>query len=118
MRVSIVSRRLEVECEDRSKIRATIPVDQRLTDIGVSLQEVFQILRRDILAASGDDEILLPVGDAQKAVVVDLANISGGKPPILQKYLGRLCWPLVIAFGNVGATGEDFPVEGEAQFHT
>ena len=44
---------------------------------GVDLQLVLEVLRRDVLAAGGDDDVLLAVGDHEEAVVVDVPDVAG-----------------------------------------
>jgi hypothetical protein len=55
----------------------------------IRLEPVLYHLRRDVLAAGGDDDILLPVGDGEIAVSVDKADVAGLKPSVFGKDLFR-----------------------------
>ena len=47
------------------------------------LESVLHQRGRDVLAAGGDDEFLLSVGDPQVIVPVQAADVTGGEPPVL-----------------------------------
>src|ERR1700733_13602337 len=51
---------------------------------------------RDVLAAGGDDELLLPPGDGQESLVVEFADIAGAEPAVLGEGLlgSRLVLPV------------------------
>jgi hypothetical protein len=49
---------------------------ERLRDLRVCLEVVLEILRRDVLPAGGDEQVLLAVGDRHEAVVVDRCDVA------------------------------------------
>ena len=74
-------------------------------------------MRRHVLAAGRYQQVLLAVGDAQKAVRIDLTDVPGGEPAIIKKHLRRRLRPLVVAPGDVRTARQDFAIVAEAQFH-
>src|SRR5437868_12686127 len=67
------------------------------------------LLRCDVLAAGGDDDVLLAIRDAQEAVF-DRADVAGMEPPIGVDYLGRRFRFLVVALHHVRALRQDLAV--------
>ena len=74
-----------------------------LLDLGL------EVRRRDVLAARGDDDVLLAAGDLDEAVGVDLAEVAGVQPAVDDRLAGRLL-VLVIALEYVRAPDEDLAV--------
>ena len=78
VRMPVLARELRqllgVQRDERHRVRAPVAVDHDLADEGIGLEEVLDVLRRDVHAAGGDDEVLLAVGDEQEAVLVDRAR--------------------------------------------
>src|SRR5436190_23178646 len=77
-----------------------------LLDLGL------QIRGCDVLAARGDDDVLLAAGDLHVALGIDLADVAGVKPPVDQGLRRRL-GVLVVALEDVRAADEDFAVVGD-----
>ena len=61
------------------------------------LSSAFEVLRRDVLAAGGDDQVLLAVGDAQEALGVELADVAGVQPAVGVDRLGGGALVLAVA---------------------
>ena len=61
----------DVDLDQRGEILAALADDARLADIGARLQRGLDAARADVLAARGDDDVLLAVDDLQHAVVAD-----------------------------------------------
>src|SRR5580765_43057 len=92
-----------VERDQGHRIRSTVAVDHHLADERVGLQEILDVLRRDIHAAGGDDEVLLPVGDEQKAVLVDPSDVAAVEPSVgLEDLASRLRLLEIAASRDVG----------------
>src|SRR5207253_1007112 len=70
---------------------------ERLGQDRVGLERVLQILRSDVLAARGDENVLLAIGDRQEAVLVDVSDVPRAKPPVPRKNLSRGVLVLVVA---------------------
>ena len=82
---------VRVERDQRGDVRAAVADDERLRDEARRLERVLEVLRRDVLAAGGDDDVLLAVGDLQEAVRVDLADVAGAEPAVVgERGRGRL----------------------------
>src|SRR5262249_34313639 len=86
-RLDLARRRL-VERDERGQVLAPIADHDRFTDERRRLDHRLDVLRRDVLAARGDDDFLLAAGDRQKAVGIERAEIAGAQPAILQRFGG------------------------------
>src|SRR5882672_3857741 len=73
------------------------------------LQRVLDRLRRDLLTAARDDDVLLAVGDAQEAVRVQLADVARVEPAVLKCGRGLL-GSVPVAFHDAWATDQDLAV--------
>ena len=73
------------------------------------------MLGRDVAPARGLDQVLLPVGDLQVAVPVDLPDVAGVEPPAGLEHRGRLLGLPVVPVRDVRAASEDLPVLGDLQ---
>src|SRR6267378_5542167 len=79
------------ERDQRRDIGAPVSDDERLRDHRVRLERVLQVLRRDVLSAGGDEDVLQAVGDRQEAVFVEMPDVTRAKPSVRRKDLaGRL----------------------------
>ena len=70
-------------------MRPPVAVDDRLADLRLQQQDALDPLRRDVVAARVDDDVLLAVGDLEVAVGVDLADVAGVQPAVAQRLGGR-----------------------------
>ena len=68
-----------VERHERGRVRPAVADDERLRDVLRRLELVLEVLRRDVLAARRDDDVLLAVGDLDEAVRVDLGDVAGAE---------------------------------------
>src|SRR6516165_9241380 len=73
----------EADADHRRERLAAGAEHDRLGDIGRKLQLVFEILRREALAARGLCEILDAVDDHELLAVVEIAGVAGIQPAIL-----------------------------------
>src|SRR5215218_7755731 len=55
---------------------------------GDHLQRRLEVGRADVLAPGGDDELLLAVDDAEVALVVHLADVTGVEPALVVEGVG------------------------------
>src|SRR5436190_16221301 len=79
------------------------------------LERVLEILRRDVLAAGGDEDVLLAVGDRQEAVVVEMADVARAKPPVRSQSLLRGLLVLVVTGEDRVGPDQYLAVVGDAQ---
>src|SRR5436305_12786026 len=73
---------------------------------------------RDVLAASGNDELLLATDDAVIASFVDRGDVPGVQPTVAVARLGGGVRVFVIALHQAARSDEDFAVFGESHLHT
>src|SRR3954454_18757291 len=76
-----------VDRQQGDEIGLVVPHRHRLADERHCLQRRLDVGRRDVLAAGRDDELLLPVDDAQVAVLVELTDVAGVQPAVLVERL-------------------------------
>ena len=77
--------RPRLDRDQRREVRPPVADDERLRDERRRLEHVLDVLRRDVLAAGGDDDVLLAVGDAEEAVGVELADVAGAEPAVARR---------------------------------
>ena len=80
---------LRVEGDQGHRVGPAVAVDHDLADERIALEQVLDVLGRDVHAAGRDDEILLPVGDEEESVVVEAPDVARGEPAVLEKDLAR-----------------------------
>src|SRR5690606_3730678 len=108
---------LAVEGDERDDVGAAVAEGERLADERVLLEVVLDHRRRDVLAARGDDELLLAVDDGEEAVLVEAPDVAGVDPAVLVDQLGGRLGAAQVAGGAGGAADEDLAVVGEFQLH-
>ena len=75
---------LLVDGDQRADERPPVADHHRLADHRVRAQGVLQTGRRDVLAACRHDDLLLAAGDPQEPIAVQLAEVAGAEPAVLQ----------------------------------
>src|SRR5438093_4900775 len=88
---------LLVERDQRGDVGTAVADDERLRDEPGRLQLVLEVLRRDVLAARGDDDVLLAVGHPKESVVVELADVAAVEPPVAGQDRSRRLLVLQVA---------------------
>ena len=109
--------RLRVEHEQRGHVVAPVADRAGLADQRVPLQLVLDQGGRDVLAAGGDDQLLLPVGDLQEAVGVELADVAGVQPAVGVERLAGPLRVLVVAAHHQRAADQHLAVVGDPHLH-
>ena len=71
-----------VERQQRHDVRPAVADRHRLRDGRDLLEPALEVLRRDVLAAGGDQQLLPAVRHAQEAVGVDLADVARAEPAL------------------------------------
>ena len=71
-----------------------------------------------VLAAGGDEDVLLAVDDLQEAVVGEAADVAGLEPAVVGEGLAGGLGILVVAGEDDRAAGEDLAVLGELAART
>ena len=79
--------------------------DRRLEHARVAVQDVLDLLRVDVLPAP-DDHVLHPVDEHEVAVAVEVADIAGVQPAVVQRRV-RLGRAVEVAAHDVGTAHED-----------
>ena len=105
--------RLLVDGDQRGDERLPVADHHALADQRVRPDPVLQHRRGDVLAAGGDDDLLLAPGDLQVAVVVELAQVAGVEPAVGVEHLGggRLVVPVPLEDQVAG--DQDLAVVGD-----
>ena len=67
-------------------------------------------MRGDVLAAGRHDDVLLAIGDAEKAPIVEQADIPGVEPAFAVERVGGGLGFLVVAGHDMRPAGEDLSV--------
>src|SRR5258706_4110738 len=88
-----------------------------LGDVLVGLERGLEGLRGDVLPARGDEDVLLPVGDGQEAVLVEDADVAGVEPAFPVDGLRAGLRLLEAAPHDVGAAAQDLPVGCDPHLH-
>ena len=78
-----------------------------LGDEARALEVGLDVRRREVLAARGDDDVLLAAGDGEEAVGVERAQVAGVQPAVVRR-------AAVIAGEHVQAADDDLAVGGDA----
>ena len=103
---------LLVDDDDRADEFPLVADDDRVVDVGRELQQVLDVLRGDVLPAGGDDQVLLPVGDLEEPLRIDLAHVPGVHPAVVERLPGRL-FILVVSLEDPLVADEDLAVLGD-----
>ena len=85
---------------------------------GDQLEGRLQVGGADVLAARGDDQLLLAVDDAQVAVLVDLADVARVQPAVLVDRLGGLLRVVQVALADQTTPAADLAVREDLELHT
>ena len=101
-----------VERDQRDRVRAPVAVHHGLRDPARLLEVVLEVRRREVLAARRDDDVLLAAGDLEVAVLVELAEVAGVQPAVLDRAERRVV-VLVVALEDVRAPDQDLAVVGD-----
>src|SRR3546814_14368774 len=97
-------------------MRPPVAMHHRLENLRLQGEHSLHPLRRDIVALVVDDNVLLAVGDDQTPAIVEVADIAGMEPALLQNPRRfRVVAP--IAVHHQFAPDTDFTVCGDADHH-
>src|SRR5215212_608814 len=82
-------------------------VDLDVRDLGVGIEELFDLARVDVLAPA-DDHILRPARDPDVPIFVHYREVTGVQPPLVVYDLAGLLLHVVVATHDVVAAGPQF----------
>src|SRR5579859_1822497 len=105
----------KVRTDDGADEFPCIAHERHMPDERRQFQLVFDWLRRDELAPAGLDKVLLAIGDAEKAVGINVPNVSRFEPVAFECVRG-LFRILPIAFEDRRSANQQFTVFGDAAF--
>ena len=103
---------LLVEGDEHDGVRTPVAVHDGLRDPARLLEVVLEVGRREVLAAGGDDDVLLAARDVDVAVIVDGAEVAGVQPPVDDGAEARVV-VAVVALEDVVALEEQLAVVGD-----
>ena len=104
---------LGVDGDQRADERLRVADHHRLADQRVGPQLILEHRGGDVLAARGDDDLLLAAGDRQEAVLVDRAEVAGLEPAVLEGLGGGLL-VVPVAVEHHAAAHQQLAVVGDA----
>jgi len=84
---------------------ALIADDHGVEDVGTGFQRVFDGLRGDEFSSGGFEKIFLAVGDEEVVIFVEVADVSGFEPAVVEKNLARGFGRFEIALHDARALG-------------
>ena len=102
-----------IEHDQRRHERAAVADRARLADERDHLELGLEVGRADVLAAGGDDQLLLAVDDLEVAVVVELADVAGVQPAVVVERLGGLLGLVEVAANTLPPRQQHLAVLGE-----
>ena len=105
-----VGQHVGVKRKESADVGALVADDDDVGDQRVRGQGILEDLGGDVLAASGDDELLLAARDGQLALAVDRAQVTRVEPLAVGHDLGGLLGQVIVAGHDGLAAHEDFPV--------
>src|SRR5439155_23950741 len=82
--------------------------DDRLVDVRVAVEDLFDLARVDGVAAANDD-VLLAVDEEQVAILVEVADVAGPEPTVVRHCLARRALVVEVAAHDAVTTNEDLP---------
>src|SRR5206468_8924327 len=82
LRFGLVVRNPLGERDQGGDVGPAIADDERLRDEWMHLEGVLEVLRRDVLATGSNENVLLAVGDGEKAVFVEATEVAGAQPAV------------------------------------
>src|SRR5215210_379720 len=103
---------LHVEGDQSDQIGPAVADHDALRDVRALLDLGLEVGRGDVLAARRDDDVLLAAGDREVAVLVELAEVAGVQPAVLER-LARGLLVLVVALEDVRPPDQDLAVVGD-----
>ena len=85
-------------------------VDQDIADQRISVEEVLDGLRGNVLAVLQDDEVLLPARQVQEALPVHISEVAGAEPAVLREALAGPLRIIIITHHDGGTLHADLAV--------
>src|SRR5205085_12016151 len=107
-------RRVGVERDECGDEGPAVTDHQRLRDLAIRLQIVLDVRRRDVLAARGDEDVLLAIGDRDEAVGIDLGDVARPEPAVFAQNVVRRVLVLEVAGEDGGAPNQQLAVLAQA----
>ena len=102
--------------DQHRRVLAAIAEEHGFGNERAAFEDRFDRLRRDLLPAGGDEQILLSIGNRQVAFRIDVPDVAGVEPSVLQHIGGRLRL-VEVAAHDVRAAGQDLAVVRDPQLH-
>src|SRR5438045_5978043 len=103
---------------DQRRRKSSFAADyHHLIDEARTLDELFDRLRRDVLAAGSLEQLYFSVSDAQESIPVETADISRLKPAIFREHCACFCGLVPVAQHDMRTASLDFVIKGVAQFN-
>ena len=101
------SKRLGVNCHQRTDERTGVAHHDGLTDQRVHSKPVLKRSWRNVLATGSDDQFLCPASDVHEAAIINSSKIPGAEPAITVNGLGSRCLIVPVAAEDLGPFRQD-----------
>ena len=102
-------RPLRVGHNQADNVWLSVAGDHCLTDFGLQRQHALDLLRRDIVTLVVDDHVFLAVGNDNPAFVVEVSDIAGVQPAILDRPRS-FAFVLPVSMHDEFAAAKDFSI--------
>ena len=104
--------RENLRLDDDALLRAAVDaVDECFRDVVLFTERELDFLREDVLAVLGDDDALLAAGHVQETVLVEVTDVAGVEPAVLDD-LGGLFRIVEVAHHDGRTAADDLAVAG------
>src|ERR1700730_5250949 len=104
---------LVVDHDKAGEVRPLVADHDGVRNVGREFELVLDLRWRDVLAARRDDDVLHPVGDLDKALIVDRADVAGVQPSLGVDGLGGLFRLVEIPHEQEVAPDQDFALRAD-----
>ena len=106
----------EARHDEKDTIPLAITEHDRLLDEVIGLQQVLDRLRRNVLAASGNNDVLDAIRDREEFIIIDFPDIAGVEPTLRVDGLRRRFRQFVIALHHLGSTDQNLAIVSDSDF--
>ena len=115
VRPAELHRPFRIRHDQPDHIGPLVPYNHRLRDFGLERQHALHLLRRDIIALVVDDDILLAVGNDDPPGLIEMPDIAGMQPAVLQD-ARRFAFIVPIAVHHELALHQQLAILGNLHF--
>ncbi|MPM31352.1 hypothetical protein SDC9_77907 [bioreactor metagenome] len=93
----------------RYRLFLLVAADKDLLYLSIELEEVFNLLRIDVLASLGDYQVLCPAFQVEIIFLIEPTKVPCFQPPLFIEEGFGILFILVVALGDVGSLNTNLP---------